>query len=79
MYPLEQYYLLQGGMMHNEDIHKGLESNIVTLSMNFCWNLSNSWSRAINLYWYFNYINYNYFENKFLMLTFPGISVSYIR
>lgn len=76
--PLEQYYLLQGGIIH-EDIRKGNGSGIVTINISRYWNYSNNWQYAVNLHWNVNYIIRNYIDSKIKMLIYPGINMIRIR
>ncbi|WP_236840114.1 autotransporter assembly complex protein TamA [Blochmannia endosymbiont of Camponotus nipponensis] len=74
--PLEQCYLLQGGLIH-EDTHK-IQSSIVTMNVARYWNCSHQWKRAINVYWYCNQCSKNC-VTKNVRLIYPGISIYRIR
>lgn len=76
-HPLEQYYLIQGGLVY-ENIYK-LQSRITTLNLARYWNYSNYWQWVINLHWYINHCIQNYNLNKTIMLISPGISLNRIQ
>ncbi|URJ29345.1 autotransporter assembly complex protein TamA [Blochmannia endosymbiont of Camponotus modoc] len=74
--PLEEYYLLQGGLIH-EDTHN-VQSSVMTVNIARYWNCSHKWQRSINVHWHFNHCSNNYII-KNIMLIYPGINVSRIR
>lgn len=76
--PLEQYYLLQGGIIH-EDIHKSFESSVITVNMARYWNYSNDWQYAINVRWNIHHFTRSNIDYKNKMIIYPGINVSRIR
>lgn len=76
--PIEQYYLLQGGIIH-EDIHQDCISSIATINIARYWNCANNWQCAINMHWNCNYVLRRDIDSKITMLIYPGISINRIR
>ncbi|MDY7605524.1 autotransporter assembly complex family protein [Serratia marcescens] len=74
--PLEQYYLLQGGLK-NVDLNdtKSVTSKVVA-SRN--WDLSSGWQRAINLTWRWDNFTQGNVSNT-TMLLYPGVSFNRTR
>lgn len=75
--PLEQYYLVQGGWIH-ENIYN-VQSQVITLNIARYWIDSNYWQRAVNLHWYSNRCVENHGLVKSIMLVYPGISINRIQ
>ncbi|URJ25174.1 autotransporter assembly complex protein TamA [Candidatus Blochmannia ocreatus (nom. nud.)] len=74
--PLEQYYLLQSGI-----VHMGLNnapSSIINANIARYWKFSNHWNSSVNIHWYFN----NCFEDGKMnkkILIYPGVNIYRIR
>ncbi|UVK77207.1 MAG: translocation and assembly module subunit TamA [Sodalis sp. Fle] len=74
--PSEQYYLLQGGVKH-EDIN-GKQSDSTTLNVARYWDLFSGWHRAVNLRWNLDHFTQDNVTNA-TMLIYPGISINRTR
>ncbi|WP_331828458.1 autotransporter assembly complex protein TamA [Candidatus Blochmannia sp. SNP] len=74
--PLEQYYLLQGGLIHEDTCN--IRSSIITINMARYWNCSHKWNRAINIHWHLNHYANNHIT-KNIILIYPGISIYRVR
>ncbi|VFP80360.1 autotransporter assembly complex protein TamA [Candidatus Erwinia haradaeae] len=74
--PLEQYYLLQGGLKrtHLNDT----KSDASTLSVSQYWERSNSWKWAAHIHWILDHFTQGNNTNT-TMLIYPGITLDRTR
>jgi len=74
--PIEQYYLLQGGLKRTD--LNDTKANSATLGGSRYWESSSGWQRAINLRWSLdNFTQANVSNNT--MLIYPGVSINRTR
>ncbi|GAA0479716.1 outer membrane protein assembly factor [Tatumella sp. JGM16] len=74
--PLEQYYLLQGGVKRTD--LNDTRSDTSTLAVSRYWDNQSGWQKAVNLRWSLdNYTQGNISDNT--MLIYPGVSVNRTR
>ena len=71
--PLEQYYLVQGGLKRTD--LNDTESDSTTLAVSRYWDLSSGWQRAINLRWSLDHFTQANVTNT-TMLLYPGVMIS---
>lgn len=74
--PLEQYYLLQGGLKRTDLNDTKADSS--TLAASRYWDSSSGWQRAINLRWSLDHFTQGSVTNT-TMLIYPGVSVNRTR
>ncbi|MEM6160195.1 autotransporter assembly complex family protein [Erwinia sp. P6884] len=74
--PLEQYYLLQGGLKRTD--LNDTKSDSTTLAASRYWESSTGWQRAINLRWSFDHFTQGNVTNS-TMLLYPGVSINRTR
>jgi translocation and assembly module TamA len=74
--PLEQYYLVQGGLKRTD--LNDTESDSTTLAVSRYWDLSSGWQRAINLRWSLDHFTQGKVTNT-TMLLYPGVMISRTR
>ncbi|OON41816.1 hypothetical protein BTJ39_01255 [Izhakiella australiensis] len=74
--PLEQYYLLQGGLKRTDLNDTRADSS--TLAASRYWESSSGWQRAINLRWSLDHFTQGNVTNT-TMLIYPGVSVNRTR
>ncbi len=74
--PLEQYYLLQGGLKRTD--LNDTKSDSTTLAASRYWDSSSGWQRAINLRWSLDHFTQGSVTNT-TMLIYPGVSVNRTR
>lgn len=74
--PIEQYYLLQGGLKRTD--LNDTKSDSSTLAASRYWESSSGWQRAINLRWSLDHFTQGNVTNT-TMLLYPGVSVNRTR
>ncbi|ADP10260.1 Uncharacterized protein ytfM precursor [Erwinia sp. Ejp617] len=74
--PLEQYYLLQGGLKRTDLNDTQADSS--TLAASRYWDSSSGWQRAINLRWSLDHFTQGNVTNT-TMLIYPGVSINRTR
>ncbi|MBK0035634.1 outer membrane protein assembly factor [Erwinia sp. S43] len=74
--PLEQYYLLQGGLKRTD--LNDTKADSTTLAASRYWDSSSGWQRAINLRWSLDHFTQGSVTNT-TMLLYPGVSVNRTR
>ncbi|WP_414165062.1 autotransporter assembly complex protein TamA [Superficieibacter sp. BNK-5] len=74
--PLEQYYLVQGGVKRTD--LNDTEADSTTLALSRYWDLSSGWQRAINLRWSLDHFTQGN-ETHTTMLLYPGVMISRTR
>ncbi|KQN57907.1 BamA/TamA family outer membrane protein [Erwinia sp. E602] len=74
--PLEQYYLVQGGVKRTD--LNDTKSDSTTLAGSRYWDSSSGWQRAINLRWSLDHFTQGKVTNT-TMLIYPGVSVNRTR
>lgn len=74
--PLEQYYLLQGGLKRTD--LNDTRSDSTTLAVSRYWDNSSGWQKAINLRWSLDHFTQGSVTNT-TMLLYPGVSVNRTR
>lgn len=74
--PVEQYYLLQGGLKRTD--LNDTKSDSTTLAASRYWESSTGWQRAINLHWSLDHFTQGNVTNT-TMLIYPGVSVNRTR
>nr|WP_193345519.1 autotransporter assembly complex family protein [Erwinia tasmaniensis] len=74
--PLEQYYLLQGGLKRTDLNDTKADSS--TLAASRYWDSSSGWQRAINLRWSLDHFTQGNVTNT-TMLLYPGVSINRTR
>nr|WP_193387552.1 autotransporter assembly complex family protein [Erwinia piriflorinigrans] len=74
--PLEQYYLLQGGLKRTD--LNDTKSDSSTLAASRYWDSSSGWQRAINLRWSLDHFTQGKVTNT-TMLIYPGVSINRTR
>lgn len=74
--PLEQYYLLQGGLKRTDLNDTKADSS--TLAASRYWDSSSGWQRAINLRWSLDHFTQGNVTNT-TMLIYPGVSINRTR
>ncbi|WP_130832030.1 autotransporter assembly complex protein TamA [[Erwinia] mediterraneensis] len=74
--PLEQYYLLQGGLKRTD--LNDTKSDSTTLAVSRYWDNSSGWQKAINLRWSLDHFTQGSVTNT-TMLLYPGVSVNRTR
>ncbi|WP_199073469.1 MULTISPECIES: autotransporter assembly complex protein TamA [unclassified Erwinia] len=74
--PLEQYYLLQGGLKRTD--LNDTRSDTTTLAASRYWDAASGWQRAINLRWSLDHFTQANVTNT-TMLLYPGVSVNRTR
>ncbi|CAK9886143.1 MAG: Translocation and assembly module subunit TamA [Candidatus Erwinia impunctatus] len=74
--PIEQYYLLQGGVKRTDLNDTKADSS--TLAASRYWDSSSGWQRAINLRWSLDHFTQANVTNT-TMLIYPGVSVNRTR
>ncbi|VFP86791.1 Translocation and assembly module subunit TamA [Candidatus Erwinia haradaeae] len=74
--PLEQYYLIQGGVKrtHLNDT----QSDASTLSVSQYWERSNNWKWATHIHWIFDHFTQGNTTNT-TMLIYPGVTLDRTR
>ncbi|HBV40259.1 MAG TPA: hypothetical protein DEF05_11400 [Erwinia sp.] len=74
--PVEQYYLLQGGLKRTD--LNDTQSDSTTLAASRYWESSTGWQRAVNLHWSLDHFTQGNVTNT-TMLIYPGVSVNRTR
>ena len=74
--PLEQYYLLQGGMKRTD--LNDTKADSTTLALSRYWESSTGWQRAINLRWSLDHFTQGEVTDT-TMLLYPGVSINRTR
>ncbi|MFS2224341.1 autotransporter assembly complex protein TamA [Pantoea sp. B65] len=74
--PLEQYYLLQGGVKRTD--LNDTKSDASTLAVSRYWENSSGWQKAINLRWSLDHFTQASVTNT-TMLIYPGVSLNRTR
>ena len=74
--PVEQYYLLQGGLKRTD--LNDTKSDSTTLAASRYWESSTGWQRAVNLHWSLDHFTQGNVTNT-TMLIYPGVSVNRTR
>ncbi|WP_034911768.1 MULTISPECIES: autotransporter assembly complex family protein [Erwinia] len=74
--PIEQYYLLQGGLKRTD--LNDTRSDSTTLAASRYWDSSSGWQRALNLRWSLDHFTQGNVTNT-TMLLYPGVSVNRTR
>ena len=74
--PLEEYYLLQGGLKHTD--LNDTKSTQTTLVGSRYWNFENGWQRAFNMRWMLDNFTQG-MSSTTTMLLYPGVSFSRTR
>lgn len=74
--PLEQYYLLQGGLKRTD--LNDTKADSTTLAASRYWDSSSGWQRAVNLRWSLDHFTQGSVTNT-TMLIYPGVSVNRTR
>ncbi|WP_158785196.1 autotransporter assembly complex family protein [Pantoea sp. BAV 3049] len=74
--PIEQYYLLQGGLKRTDLNDTKADSS--TLAASRYWESSSGWQRAINLRWSLDHFTQADVTNT-TMLIYPGVSINRTR
>ncbi len=74
--PLEQYYLVQGGLKR-EDLND-TQSDTTSLNLARYWELNSGWQRALNLHWTLDHFTQASVTNT-TMLIYPGVSFNRTR
>jgi len=74
--PLEQYYLIQGGLKRTD--LNDTKSDSTTLAASRYWDSSSGWQRAINLRWSLDHFTQGAVTDT-TMLLYPGVSVNRTR
>lgn len=74
--PLEEYYLLQGGIKHTD--LNDTKSTQTTMVGSRYWNFENGWQRALNLRWMLDNFTQG-MSSTSTMLLYPGVSFSRTR
>lgn len=74
--PVEQYYLLQGGLKRTD--LNDTKSDSTTLAASRYWESSTGWQRAINLHWSLDHFTQGNVTNT-TMLIYPGVSINRTR
>ncbi|MFU9137045.1 autotransporter assembly complex protein TamA [Erwinia tasmaniensis] len=74
--PIEQYYLLQGGLKRTDLNDTKADSS--TLAASRYWESSSGWQRAINLRWSLDHFTQGNVTNT-TMLIYPGVSINRTR
>lgn len=74
--PIEQYYLLQGGLKRTD--LNDTRSDSTTLAGSRYWESASGWQRAINLRWSFDHFTQGNVTNS-TMLLYPGVSINRTR
>ena len=74
--PVEQYYLLQGGLKRTD--LNDTKADSTTLAASRYWESSTGWQRAINLHWSLDHFTQGNVTNT-TMLIYPGVSINRTR
>ncbi len=74
--PIEQYYLLQGGLKRTD--LNDTKSDSSTLAASRYWESSTGWQRAVNLHWSLDHFTQGNVTNT-TMLIYPGVSINRTR
>jgi len=74
--PLEQYYLLQGGMKRTD--LNDTKADSTTLAASRYWESETGWQRAINLRWSLDHFTQGQVTDT-TMLLYPGVSINRTR
>lgn len=74
--PLDQYYLLQGGVKRTD--LNDTRSDASTLAVSRYWEYESGWQRALNLHWRLDHFTQGN-ETDTTMLIYPGVSVNRTR
>ncbi|RWR02895.1 membrane protein [[Pantoea] beijingensis] len=75
--PLEQYYLLQGGLKRTD--LNDTKADTTTLAASRYWDSSSGWQKAINLRWSLDHFTQGNDPTQTTMLIYPGVSVNRTR
>jgi len=74
--PLEQYYLLQGGLKRTD--LNDTKADTTTLAASRMWDSSSGWQRGVNLRWSLDHFTQGSVTNT-TMLLYPGVNVNRTR
>ncbi|AUY26668.1 MAG TPA: outer membrane protein assembly factor [Erwiniaceae bacterium] len=74
--PLEQYYLVQGGLKRTD--LNDTKADTTTLALSRYWDNSTGWQKAVNLRWSLDHFTQANVTNT-TMLIYPGVSVNRTR